>query len=120
LWREFPELLCRETGRDVIAYDRLGFGRSDPHPGMLENDFITAEAREGFFALRDHLGLSRFIAFGHSVGGGMAAACAAVFPEQCVALVTESAQAFVEPRTREGVLAARQVFADKEQRDRLR
>ncbi len=26
LWRDFPEQLARETGRSVIAYDRLGFG----------------------------------------------------------------------------------------------
>lgn len=120
LWRSFPERLAKTTGRDVIAYDRLGFGRSDPHPGMLGNDFIVSEAHAAFAAVRDHFELSRFIAFGHSVGGGMAAACAAAFPGQCIALVTESAQAFVEPRTREGVLAARKTFAAKEQRDRLR
>ncbi|NIE88387.1 alpha/beta hydrolase, partial [Burkholderia sp. Tr-860] len=26
LWREFPAELARATGRDVIAYDRAGFG----------------------------------------------------------------------------------------------
>ncbi|MGV2701752.1 UNVERIFIED_CONTAM: alpha/beta hydrolase, partial [Raoultella ornithinolytica] len=28
LWRDFPAQLARATQRDVIAYDRLGFGRS--------------------------------------------------------------------------------------------
>ena len=120
LWRAFPQRLAMETGREVIAYDRLGFGKSDPHPDVLENDFITTEAHHGFSALHEHLALSRFIAFGHSVGGGMGAACAAAFPGQCVALITEAAQAFVEPRTREGVLAARKIFADEKQQDRLR
>ena len=35
LWRDFPARLGLATRRRVIAYDRLGFGRSDPHPGRL-------------------------------------------------------------------------------------
>ena len=35
LWREFPAQLAQTTGHRVIAYDRLGFGRSDAHPGSL-------------------------------------------------------------------------------------
>ena len=30
LWRDFPEALAKATTRDVIAYDRLGFGKSTP------------------------------------------------------------------------------------------
>ncbi|MCL6467607.1 MAG: alpha/beta hydrolase, partial [Ralstonia sp.] len=29
LWRDFPQRLAQSTGHAVIAYDRLGFGRSD-------------------------------------------------------------------------------------------
>ena len=35
LWRDFPQRLAAVSGRRVIAYDRLGFGRSDAHPGRL-------------------------------------------------------------------------------------
>lgn len=28
LWKQFPQALANATGRQVIAYDRLGFGRS--------------------------------------------------------------------------------------------
>jgi pimeloyl-ACP methyl ester carboxylesterase len=44
LWRAFPEQLAGATGRNVIAYDRLGFGRSDSHPGRLDRNFICNEA----------------------------------------------------------------------------
>lgn len=111
LWRSFPEALCAATGRRVVAYDRLGFGRSDPRPGLLPPDFIADEARTFLPALRGVLGLDTFIAFGHSVGGGVAAECAARWPEACRALVTESAQAFVEGRTLEGIRAAQRQFA---------
>lgn len=120
LWRDFPAGLCAATGRPVIAYDRLGFGQSDAHPGKLPPDFIAGEAESGFSVVRRQLGSERFILFGHSVGGGMAVNCAARFGDACVALVTESAQAFVEARTVRGIEDARELFKDPEQRARLR
>jgi pimeloyl-ACP methyl ester carboxylesterase len=119
LWRDFPEHLAHATGRDVMAYDRLGFGQSDPHPGRLERDFVRDEACHAFRCLREALGIGRFVALGHSVGGGMAVACAAAYPETCRALITESAQAFVEGRTIEGILAAKKAFAQPGQVERL-
>ncbi len=119
LWRDFPERLARATGRDVIAYDRLGFGQSDPHAGRLPASFVFDEAGDGFRRVREALGVDRFIAFGHSVGGGMAVACAAAYPQACRALVTVSAQAFVEDRTLAGIRAAREGFTQPGQVERL-
>lgn len=119
LWRDFPERLAGTTGRRVIAYDRLGFGRSDPHPGTLDAGFVHDEADHAFRCLREALGIGPFVAFGHSVGGGMAVACAASYADDCRGLITESAQAFVEDRTIAGILAARQAFAEPAQRERL-
>lgn len=120
LWRDFPERLALATGRDVVAYDRLGFGRSDPHPGKLQRGFVVDEARSAFRTVREQWQLDSFVAFGHSVGGGMAIACAAEYPDRCHALITESAQAFVEDRTLAGIRAAKHAFAQPAQFDRLR
>lgn len=120
LWRQFPESLCLATGRTVIAYDRLGFGRSDAYRGDWGPDFIRREAETVFPLLRTQLGLERFVAFGHSVGGAMAAHVAAAFPSACRALITESAQAFVEDRTLEGIREAKTVFQQPGQLERLR
>lgn len=119
LWRDFPERLAQATGRRVIAYDRLGFGRSDAHPGQLTADFVQAEAHEGFAAVCAQLGVEDFVVFGHSVGGGMAVNCAAAYAAQCQGLITESAQAFVEALTLEGIRAADQQFRDPGQMQRL-
>lgn len=119
LWRDFPALLCAATGRRVIAYDRLGFGRSAALTGRPALDFVAAEAHTVFPVLRAQLGFERFVAFGHSVGGGMAVHCAAAFAADCVALITESAQAFVEERTVQGIKAAREAFRDAGQLQRL-
>lgn len=120
LWRDFPARLSAATGRSVIAYDRLGFGRSDPHPGALSPlHFIHDEAAGGFRSLREALGVERFVVFGHSVGGGMAVACAARIPQACVGLITESAQAFPEDRTLQGIRDAQQAFSEPGQLERL-
>jgi len=120
LWRDFPVKLARETGRAIIAYDRLGFGRSDKHPGRLGLNFVRDEARGSFAALRKNLGIKDFIAFVHSVGGGMAIVAAGVFSSHCRALITESAQVFVEDRTLEGIREAECGFRQHGQMERLR
>ena len=120
LWRDFPLSLARATGRAIIAYDRLGFGRSDKYPGHLALSFVRDEANGAFSALRNHLGIKTFIAFGHSVGGGMAIVAAGAFPEHCRGLITESAQTFVEDRTLEGIREAERGFRQQAQMERLR
>ncbi|WP_370459137.1 alpha/beta fold hydrolase [Aggregicoccus sp. 17bor-14] len=118
LWREFPAALCAATQRRVIAYDRLGFGRSDPRHDVLPPSFIGDEASV-LPVLSAGLGFEAFVAFGHSVGGGMAACCAARAPQQVQALVTEAAQAFVEERTLAGIRAARAELTQDPQLSRL-
>jgi len=106
LWRSFPDRLAAATGRRVIAYDRLGFGRSGPHPGKLGLGFVADEAESVVPLLCDQLGIADFVACGHSVGGGMAIETAARWPERCRALVTIAAQAFVEDLTLTGIRLA--------------
>jgi len=119
LWRDFPGHLAVATGRRVTAYDRLGFGQSDAHPGPLPLTFIRDEAATVVPRLREALGLDTLIPFGHSVGGGMAIVTAARWPQHCAAVVTESAQTFVEERTIAGLRAARVEFERPGQLERL-
>jgi pimeloyl-ACP methyl ester carboxylesterase len=51
----------------VVAYDRLGFGRSDARHGPLTIDFVREEAETWFPLVREGLGIGEFIAMGHSV-----------------------------------------------------
>jgi pimeloyl-ACP methyl ester carboxylesterase len=119
LWRGFPAALCVGTGRRVIAYDRLGYGRSDRRDELPGLDFIADEAKTYFPTVRQQMGFDRFIAFGHSVGGGMAVHCATELADACEALITESAQAFPEDRTLQGISAAREQFSEPGQLERL-
>lgn len=81
--------------------------------------FIRDEAERFFPLLLAGWGIERFVALGHSVGGAMAATCAALYPQPCQALITESAQAFVEDRTRHGIQFAKQQFQAPGQMERL-
>lgn len=119
LWRDLPAALCLATGRPVIAYDRLGFGRSDARRLRPPLDFVAQEAHDYFPVLREQLGVERFIALGHSVGGGMAIHCAAEWADTCDALVTVAAQVFAEERTLGGIRVAREQFQDPQQIERL-
>ena len=106
LWRDFPMRLVEATGRGAIAYDRMGFGKSSASASPLPLDFIERES-EALRELREALGIDDHVLLGHSVGGAMALASAARFPQGCRAVVSLAAQAFVEDRTREGIHTAR-------------
>lgn len=119
LWRDFPAVLARCTGRSVYAYDRLGFGRSDARTGLPSANFIAEEAQEVFPSVCEQLGLSAVVVMGHSVGGIMAIHCAAGHADRCVALVTLAAQTCAEERTRAGIRATLKSFEDPAQMARL-
>ena len=94
-----------------MAYDRLGFGRSDPHPAVLETPgFVRNEARISLPALRSALGIDRMVLFGHSVGGAMAIASAAELPSTIVGVITEAAQVFAEERALTAIREAKEAF----------
>lgn len=114
-WRDFPNLLAEKTKRVVIAYDRLGFGRSSPRQDLPSYRFMYEEAEIYFPKILDALNIGSFSIFGHSVGGTMALICAGIFPDRCSAIITESAQAFVEDQTRAGILKAKDYFKDPAQ-----
>jgi len=118
VWRDFPKQLAEAAGRRVVAYDRLGFGRSAPHPGRLTVNFIREEA-EVVPALRHAMGLDAIIPFGHSVGGAMAIATAARWPECCPQVIAVAAQCFAEERTLSSIRAAKAEFARPGQLERL-
>ncbi|QNP50289.1 alpha/beta fold hydrolase [Diaphorobacter aerolatus] len=119
LWRDFPKQLSEATGRRVIAYDRLGFGQSDARVDQPSLNFVVEEASRYFPQIREQLGISHFIALGHSVGGGMAVCCAESTGADCDAVITIGAQAFVEECTRNGIREAQGVYSDPVQFARL-
>jgi len=118
LWKDFPHTLATILSRPVIVYDRLGFGKSDARQALPSNQFIEEEAITYFPHIKPALGITNFIILGHSVGGAMAINIAA-FDNQCIAVITIAAQAFVEEITLQGIQAAKKYFQDSKQMEKL-
>ena len=118
LWRDFPEQLARSLSCVVIAYDRLGFGRSSINNNRLDVNFVWEEADFYSTHIKRAAEFSSYYLFGHSVGGGMSIGIAAI-DKDCVGVITESAQAFVEDKTIQGIKEAQVLFKRPEQRARL-
>ncbi len=80
-----PEIYDRH-GIRAVAYDRPGYGGSDPRPGRS-----VADAAADIAALADELGFERFAVVGGSGGAPHALACGALLADRVVrvgALVT--------------------------------
>ena len=120
LWRDFPALLSAELNRPVVAYDRLGYGRSDPAAQMPPAHFVSLEAQAGLKPVLDHLGIERATLVGHSVGGGMGVYAGVQMPHRVQALITIAAQAFPEDRTLKAIAEAKVQFQDEAQLARLK
>ncbi len=118
LWNDFPSKLAESLSRCVLAYDRLGFGKSDERDSLPSLEFIAEKATNYFPAIKEHSSLGSYVLFGHSVGGGMAIKIASQ-DSDCRAVVTVSAQVFVEDLTIKGIQKAKQMFEQRGQIKRL-
>lgn len=117
-WRDFPEKLSLKLNRTVIAYDRLGFGKSSERFEPPSLEFIQEEAQI-IETLAIELNISEYILFGYSVGGAMALV-AAKNNRNCKAVISESTQAYVEERTKVGILEAIEFYKDPARFDKLK
>jgi len=79
LWRGMIED-AEARGMRLLAYDRPGYGSSDPHPGRT-----VADAAGDVAAIADALGVDRLAVEGGSGGGPHTLACAALLPDRVVA-----------------------------------
>lgn len=111
MWRGFPARLAEVTGREVLAYDREGFGRSGPAENERGLDYLHRDAWQELPGVLRALSVERPVLFGHSDGGTIALLYAARFPVE--ALVVEAAHIWVEEEALKGI---REAVAD---RDRL-
>lgn len=97
-----------EAGYRVIAYDRWGYGQSDPRPHLdvpgFEDDLSDLQAILAACNLR-HVTL-----IGHSDGGTLALYFAEKYPEMVACLVTIAAHIYLEPKMEPGILGIKAAF----------
>jgi pimeloyl-ACP methyl ester carboxylesterase len=119
MWRQFPLALARALERPVIAYDRLGYGRSSARDELPSLGFVAKEADGPLIALKEQLQIDSFIALGHSVGGAMAVHAAVNFSKECRLIITEASQAFVEDKTLQAIAMAGEKFKNPDELKKL-
>jgi pimeloyl-ACP methyl ester carboxylesterase len=103
-WGDFPSQLAHPTGLDVLLYDRLGHGASDPLTVQgLDLQYQDPEYQQYLPAVLEHFDVRRCVLIGHSDGGTLALRYAAQNPERVAAIVTEAAHVFVDPLTIAGI-----------------
>ncbi|MES2191345.1 MAG: alpha/beta hydrolase [Pseudomonadota bacterium] len=87
---DWPEAVCRATGRAGIVYSRRGYGRSTPVPpgrNYLQPDYMHVEAWRVLPALLAGLGIRQPVLLGHSDGATIALLHASRFPvAACIAM----------------------------------
>lgn len=118
LWRGFPDTLAETISRTVIAYDRLGFGKSDARNDIPPLNFIEEEAKEYFPEVKSGLSISEYTLIGHSVGGPISINIAAR-DQDCKGVITMASQSFVEKITMRGVEKTKREFERPGQIERL-
>ncbi|WP_288435052.1 alpha/beta hydrolase [uncultured Chryseobacterium sp.] len=119
LWRDFPARLSETAQCNILAYDRLGYGKSFPmltherpvHYMELEADLLND--------LLTEMDLGKVILFGHSDGGTIALITAAKYPERVKAVICEAGHIFVEEITLKGVCEAWEAYKTTNLAERL-
>ncbi|MBS0374089.1 MAG: alpha/beta fold hydrolase [Proteobacteria bacterium] len=118
-WRDFPAALAARTQGRVIAYSRLGHGRSDLPARPRDRDYHSLEVRTVLPAILDQLRAPRPLIFGHSDGATMALLFAARWPTRVAGVMALAPHVKVEGITLAGLRRARDAFTAGRLRERL-
>jgi pimeloyl-ACP methyl ester carboxylesterase len=106
-WKEQIPLL-EQSGYQVVAYDRWGYGASEIRPSL---DVPTFGVDLGdLYAILKEFHLQRVALVGHSDGGTIALYFSAFHPGAVWGMVTVAAHIYVETRMQPGILDIKHTF----------
>lgn len=119
LWRDFPVRLSEAAKCNILVYDRLGYGESNPMPTHVRPvNYMELEA-DLLNDLLLELNIVNAVLFGHSDGGTIALITAAKYPERVVSVICEAGHIFVEDVTLKGVYDAWEAYKTTSLPERL-
>jgi pimeloyl-ACP methyl ester carboxylesterase len=122
MWRDWPAVVCRATGRPGYLVSRRGYGHSDRVPdvrntGRLPPDYLQREAWEVLPGLLSALKLTAPVLLGHSDGGSIALLYASRFTTG--ASIAMAPHVMVEEVSVRAITAAREAYLQGDLRARL-
>ncbi|WP_330215536.1 alpha/beta fold hydrolase [Pseudomonas sp. AM8] len=118
-WRDFPEQLRDRTGCSVVVYSRQGYGKSSSVELPRPLDFLSQHGVQELGRVIDTLSLSSVVLLGHSDGGSIALAYAAINDPRVLGTIALAPHVLVEKRTLEGIRASTLHWQRGTFRDRL-
>ena len=119
LWKDFPKKLGEVCRCNILIYDRLGYGKSDPFSTLNRNkDYMETEA-DILHKILEICKIDKAILFGHSDGGTIALIAASKYPDKISGVITEGAHVFVEEKTLEGIRKAVDSYKTTDMKDKL-
>jgi len=119
LWRDFPHQLAAAVQCNVLIYDRLGYGKSDPMPTHERATYYMETEADVLYEVLAKSGITDAILFGHSDGGTIALLTAAKYPENIKAVICEAGHIFVEDVTLKGIYEAMDAYTNTNLSQRL-
>lgn len=119
LWRDFPQKLAEATQCNVLVYDRLGYGNSEPMPTYERPTHYMELEADVLNELLTKFNIDDVILFGHSDGGTIALLTASKYPEKVTAVIAEAAHIFVEDVTLKGIYEAMEAYKNTNLPERL-
>jgi pimeloyl-ACP methyl ester carboxylesterase len=110
LWRGFPAVLHRATGREMVVYSRHGYGRSAPVRAARAVDYMHREADLVLPQVLAELDLAPPVLVGHSDGASIALLHAGRDDAHVTSLVLFAPHVIVEDESIVGIAAAREAY----------
>lgn len=120
-WRDYPEVLARETGCGALVYSRPGYGGSDPVPVPRPLTYMHDEGFSVLPEVLDAAGVRSAYLVGHSDGGSIAllhASTPRAVP-RVRGLLLEAPHVFCEEVTVRSIEQARDEFLRRGLREKL-
>jgi pimeloyl-ACP methyl ester carboxylesterase len=119
MWRDFPQRVADCTGCDVLAYSRVGYGKSDPIATQRNVRYMHEEALVTLPALLDALGIEQPILFGHSDGGSIALIFAGGAQRPVRGVIAMAPHVMVEDISVASIAQAKVAYESTDLRERL-
>ncbi|MEY8760928.1 alpha/beta fold hydrolase [Chryseobacterium tongliaoense] len=119
LWRDLPVRIAEQAQCNILVYDRIGYGKSDPMQTYERpTNYMELEA-DLLNDLLVKLNINDAILFGHSDGGTIALITAGKYPERIKGVICEAGHIFVEEVTLKGVSDASEAYKTTDLSKRL-
>ncbi|NRP52948.1 MULTISPECIES: alpha/beta fold hydrolase [unclassified Marinobacterium] len=120
LWKDFPQKLADQTGSEVVAYSRGGYGKSSPVEVPRPLDYMADEATVWLPKIMKQLDYDHYILVGHSDGGSIALIYAGTSTDdRLIGAVTLAAHVFNEPVCVASIEKAKEAYESGELRQGL-